>query len=101
MANSYMKGQRIRCTGAFTDVATGGYVDPATVTFRTKDPSGDLLEHVYGVDPNVVKTATGRYRYDLLLNEAGDWWLRWEGTGSNETAQEWKVYVCPPADATW
>ena len=101
MANSYTKGQRIRCSGAFTDTASGAYVDPATVTFRTKDPSNNLSAHVYGVDPNVVKTATGRYRYDLLLDEAGDWWLRWEGTGSNETAQEWRVNCCESADANW
>ena len=101
MANSYLKGQRIRCTGTFRTVATGAYVDPATVTFRTKDPSNDLSAHVYSIDVNVIKTAVGHYRYDLLLNEAGDWHLRWEATGTHEGAQEWRVYCCPPADSTW
>ena len=82
-------------------MATGANVDPATITFRTKDPSHNLSAHVYGVDPDVVKTGTGQYRYDLLLDEAGDWWLRWEGTGSNETAYEWRVNCCDSAAATW
>lgn len=101
MANSYTKGTRIRCTATFTDVSTGSVVDPATVTFRTKPPTGGPFAYVYGVDPNVVKTAAGKYRYDLLLSIAGDWYLRWEGTGSNETATEWRVICCEPSHVTW
>ena len=101
MPNSYDKGQQIKCTGEFQDVATGAYVDPTTVTFRVKDPSNNLSAHVYGVDVNVLRTAAGKYRYDLLLDEAGDWWLRWEGTGSHAGAREWRVYCCPSAEALW
>lgn len=94
MANTYAKGQRIRCTAEFKDTTTNAYVDPLTVTFKAKSPGGGTTAYVYGVDPDVIKTATGRYRYDLLLDAAGDWWLRWEGTGSNETAREWRVVCC-------
>ena len=101
MANSYLKGQNIKVTGAFRNVDSGAYVDPTVVTFRTKDPSNNLSNHVYGVDPNVTKTAAGRYRYNLLLDEAGDWYLRWDSTGTHQGAQEWRVYCCPPAEPTW
>ena len=88
-------------SGAFKDVDSGAYVDPTTVTFRTKDPSGNLSAHDYGVDVNVTTPATGSYRYDLLLDEAGDWWLRWEGTGSPAGARQWRVHCCTPEDGTW
>jgi len=101
MANSYDKGQKIKVTGYFRNVDTGAYVDPTTVTFRTKDPSGNLSAHVYGVDPNVTKTAIGKYRYDLLLDEVGTWWLRWDSTGTHEGAREWKVICCQSAEGTW
>jgi len=101
MANSYDKGQKIKCTGYFRNVDTGAYVDPATVTFRTKDPSGNLSAHVYLIDPNVTKTAVGKYRYDLLLDEVGTWWLRWDSTGTHEGAREWKVICCKSAEGTW
>ena len=101
MANSYMKGQRIKVTGTFKDVDSGAYVDPLVVTFRTRSPSGTLANHVYGVDVNVLRTAAGRYRYDLLLDEAGDWWLRWDSSGSHEGANEWRVLCCAPASPIW
>ena len=101
MANSYVKGQQIKCTGFFQNVDSGAYVDPATVTFRTKDPSGNISAHVYGVDVNVTRTATGKYRYDLTIDEAGDWWLRWDSGGTHVGAQEWRVLCCASADPTW
>ena len=55
MANSYMKGQKIKVTGTFTDVDTGAFVDPTVVTFRTRSPSNVVVAHVYGVDPNVLR----------------------------------------------
>lgn len=101
MANSYFEGQKIKCTGFFRNVDTGAYVDPAVVTFRTKDPSNNLSAHQFGVDPNVTKTAIGKYRYDLLLDEGGTWYLRWDSTGTHEGATEWKVICCESVESTW
>ena len=94
--NTYNEGQRIKCTGTFTNVDTGAVVDPATVRFRAISearPTIVEINAVYGVDPNVVKVSTGYYRYDLLLNRHDTWWYGFIGEGSHEGASWRKVWA--------
>ena len=101
MANSYLKGQMIKCSVVFKDNATGAYVDPTTVTFRELDPSRNAANHVYGVDVNVIKSSTGNYYYNLTLDEAGTWYYRWDCTGTYVGAAEARVECCAPAYSAW
>lgn len=82
MANSYDKNQNVRCTVVIQDVDSGAYVDPTTVTFYTIDPNGTVTTYVYGVDPEVIKDSVGHYHADVTLDVSGDWYYRWEGTGT-------------------
>ncbi|GMV19480.1 MAG: hypothetical protein AMXMBFR56_77040 [Polyangiaceae bacterium] len=67
--------------------------DPTTVTLLLKTPAGVETSHVFGVDGNVVKTATGAYHYDLTLTEAGIYAWRWVGTGAVVCAEEGTIPV--------
>lgn len=93
MAGSYDIGDRVHVTAAFTvsSVAT----DPTTVVFKYKDPSGTITTLTYGIDPEIVRSAEGNYYVDLDVDEQGDWWYRWAGTGAVVAAQEVKFYVQP------
>lgn len=98
MANSYTIGQQINCTVVFTDVATGAYVDPTNIRFWERDPSGNVTNHVYLVDMNVVRDSLGHYHYNLLLDEAGTWYYGWIGTGSHAASGFNRVEACALPD---
>ena len=77
MANLYELGKVVRCSISFTQAGAG--VDPTTVTFTFKDPSGNRIAYVNGVDAQCVKDSTGNYHVDLTTDEAGRWEYRFEG----------------------
>ena len=95
MANTYGIGNGIRVSVKYRAVQTGAYVDPGTVTVLIKDPSLNVTTWVYGVDPEVQKTATGLYFTVVDADEAGLWEYRWEGTGANQAASEGSFTVVP------
>jgi hypothetical protein len=101
MAHSYLKGQAIICTVVFRDGETEAYVDPTVVTFRELDPSNNVVNHVFGVDVNVIQDSTGHYHYVLTLDEAGEWHYRWDCSGTYVGAAEAVVSVCAAAHVTW
>jgi hypothetical protein len=80
-------GDAARCRATFLDDA-GNPVDPSTVQFQVKDPSANIDDFVYGVDPEVVKDGTGLYLVDVPLDEAGIWYYRWSCTGDVQAAEE-------------
>ncbi len=42
---------------------------------------------------DVTRTGTGEYYYDLLITEAGDYYYRYEGSGSVTAAAEALFHV--------
>lgn len=84
MANAYDIGDVIRVTGTFTD-ADGTAIDPDTITCKVKDPSGNIASYTYA-DSEVTRSDTGVYYVDVTIDEAGDWWYRFESTGTGKTA---------------
>lgn len=85
--NTYDVGDNIRCVGTFTQ-SDGTAIDPSTVTFKHKDPSGNVTTLVYGVDVEVVKSATGIYYIDIDIDESGRWNWRVASTGTGQAAGE-------------
>ncbi len=78
--NNYDIGDKVRSTGTFvnsSDVNT----DPTTITFKLKDPSGNITTFIYLTDAEVVKSGTGVYYFDNILDEEGVYHYRFEGTG--------------------
>jgi hypothetical protein len=94
--NTYSEGQRIMCTGTFTDLDSGSLVDPTTVRFQAisgPNPTIVQINAVYLVDPNVVRVSLGVYRYDLMLNRHGKWRYGFMGEGSHDGASWRRVYA--------
>lgn len=60
----------------------GDDVDPATVTFRLRSPCGVESTYVYGSDSEVTKSSVGDYAAEIVPDEAGRWFYRWQTTGS-------------------
>lgn len=87
MANTYQKGDLVRCSAAFTNSA-GSAVDPAAVRCQYKDPSGNTTSLLYGTDAALVKDSTGNYHADVDADEAGKWYYRFYSTGSGQAADE-------------
>jgi len=94
--NRYSVGAGIRVDAAFHD-RDGAAVDPATVVFKVLDSTGSEVEYVYGDDEEVVKESTGNYYLVFVVDRAGYWHYRVEGTGTNPNpaVKEGRVYVNP------
>lgn len=85
-ANVYAKDGLVRISSAFTTSNT--YTDPSTVKCYYKDPNGVVTTLTYGVDGALVKDAVGRYHVDISATIAGNYWYRFEATGSLIAANE-------------
>lgn len=81
-------GTRVLINASFTN-ASGALFDPATLSFSishvsTVNGAVTLQTYVYPTDAQIVRTATGKYYFALLLTEAGKWLWRWQSTATNE-----------------
>jgi hypothetical protein len=81
-------GTRVLINATFTNTA-GALFDPAALSFALSHVSAvtgivTLQTYVYPTDAQIVRTATGKYYFALLLTEAGSWLYRWSSTALNE-----------------
>ena len=85
---TYDVGDKIRCSVRFATIA-GVDTDPTAVVFKWLDPSGNAASDTYG-DPGslVVRDSAGNYHRDVSIDEEGQWFYRWEGTGAIQGAGE-------------
>lgn len=64
---------------------TGALNDPGTLKFITRNPAGVETVYVYSVAPEVSKTATGTYVFQMpqiVAGQNGTWSLRANGSVS-------------------
>ena len=94
--NYYEKGDLVRASGAFTNVL-GEALDPTTVIFQFKDPTGSTTSYTYGAASQVVKDSTGNYHVDVDASAVGTWYYRFYSTGTGQAADEGKFIVEPSA----
>lgn len=87
MNETFRIGQLIELAGEIRNLA-GALADPTTVTFRIREPDGTLTAKIHGTDPELEKTATGRYRIEWPATMNGVHWYRFEGTGAVQAAEE-------------
>lgn len=77
----------------------GTPTDPTTITLRVKQPDGTVT--VYGpYDGNtggsgIIRESAGVYTPAIVLDDAGYWFARWEGTGAAAGAVEHQAIVDP------
>lgn len=86
MANVYAKDSLVRVSSEFTVSSVD--TDPTTVKCFYKDPNNVVTTLVYGTDAALVKDSTGKYHVDIQASIAGNWWYRFEATGSVVAANE-------------
>jgi hypothetical protein len=91
VVNTYDVGQEVRFSVTFAVDSTP--TDPTAIIFRTQDPSGNTTTYTFGVGVVIVKDDTGDYHADIILDEEGGWYYRWEGTGAVDAAKEFYCEV--------
>ena len=94
MAVHFDKGDEIRVQTTFSD-SDGNATDPAAVYFKFTDPSGNTATYTYGVDAELVKSATGIYYVDIDCDESGSWRWRFYSIGSGQATDEGYFIVEP------
>lgn len=80
-------GDEVRIEGVFKNLDRIK-VDPTTVTFKVKDPAGNVTTKVYGTDVEIVKDGLGTFHMDIAANLQGWWYYRIFSTGSGKAAAE-------------
>jgi len=85
MANVYDKNDKVRLTARFT--VSGVLTDPTTVTLKIRNLLGVTSTYTYAL-AQITKSAVGVYYKDISLDRSGEWFYRWEGTGTVEAANE-------------
>jgi hypothetical protein len=78
-----------RISAVFTVGATE--TNPTVTTVRVRTPAGVETSYVYGTDAEVIRTATGRFYFDLTGTETGEYLVRFTGTGTVVAADSEKV----------
>ena len=84
--NIYAKNSLVRVSADFT-LATID-TDPSTIKCYYKDPTGTITTLVYGTDGALVKDSAGKYHVDISAATSGNWYYRFEGTGTVTAANE-------------
>jgi len=94
MANIYDLGDLVQLKGNFTSGSV--YVDPSIIELRIRNPLGAYSSYTYASGA-VKKSTTGRYYMDLFVNDEGQWWYRFYGSGTVIAADE-NYFVVEPSE---
>lgn len=65
--------------------------NPTAVTAEVYDGDGTATTYTYGTDAELTRPSTGVYRLELELDPAGEWIIRFNGTGTAAGSQEVKI----------
>lgn len=87
---AYDVGDIVRISAAFT--VGGAATDPTTITLKVKTPAGVIATYTYAA-AQITRDSAGNYHKDITIDAAGDWWFRWESTGTAQAAEEGVVPI--------
>lgn len=85
-------GDRRKLTCKIRD-ESGELTDPDVLTFRMREPGGQVTEYTFGSDPAVVREGTGVFHVYWDCAKNGWHRYRWEATGLLAAAEEAKFFV--------
>lgn len=91
----YDIGDDVRCRASFTDFETGDAVDPVTVIFTVKPPTGSNIvgEYPGPTTPQPARVGTGVYYLDVDATMQGAWHWDVYGTGAAKAAGQDTFHV--------
>jgi hypothetical protein len=78
--DSVLAGTTVRSSASFTNIA-GAAADPPTVIVTWLHPDGTTEAFTYGTNAEVVRDSIGHFHCDLLVEDLGQWAVRWDGVG--------------------
>ena len=90
--SSFDVGDLIRITANVIDLANDP-IDPSGFKLYIKRPNAVITTLIFNTDPEIVKDTVGQYHIDLSVDLAGLWYVRWEATGTGQSAEEDSFYV--------
>ena len=90
--NHYDKGDLVAVEAVFTD-RNDALIDPTAVSFKIKDPNGNITTYVFGTDAELVRDSLGKYHVDVSPGIDGTWQYRYESTGTGQAAEEGQFQV--------
>lgn len=90
--NVYQKGDLVRVTGVFKDIA-GTLIDPSTVQLKVTKPDGTTTTYAFNGSPAVSKDSTGNYHVDASIDQVGRWYYTWISTGTGQAAENGEFMV--------
>lgn len=90
--NIYELGNTIRLKVTFTNDA-GVPVDPTAVVLRIIPPDQVEQTKHYPTPTDITRLSTGIYIYDLVDNEVGNYFYRFEGSGDWSSAADGQFKV--------
>lgn len=85
---TYDVGDRVQLTATLTD-DDGVLTDPTAVTVTIRKPDGTASSST------PTKDSTGVYSKDVDIDQHGNWFYRFAGTGALVVAEEGEFYVRP------
>lgn len=88
--NEYHVGTAVRMTGTFKNDA-GVPTDPSAITLRIEPPTGAVIVKTHPAD--LTRVSAGVYRYDHIVDKAGQWKYRYEGTAPVPATNEEHFWV--------
>ena len=83
--NYYDIDQMVRFSALFK--VAGVPTDPTTIILKLKNLSDVVIPYTYALG-ELTKSGTGAYYKDVKLNKIGEWFYRFEGTGTVEAVEE-------------
>lgn len=94
MLDEYDLGAAVTVQATFRKRVTGvlTLTTPTTTTLRFKDPSGNTTTVANAA---LTTVSTGVKSYDIVTDEAGDWWYEFTGAGNMDAVKEGMFRVKP------
>lgn len=94
--NEFTSGQGVEFRVTFTDTASGSLVDPPTVAFRLRPPSGVDVD-VTLAGGGVTRESLGTFYTRVKLVDVGVWGYHWVAGGTLDAVRAgWVRVVADP-----
>lgn len=84
MSNTYDLETLVEMFTLFTGLDGVTPIDPDTVLLYVRTPDGIITEYTSATTPAVTHTGTGAYNLQLVVDQAGPWIYKFQGTGDVE-----------------
>jgi hypothetical protein len=91
MSTKYIQGVTVNVTAEFRTF-NGVLVDPTDVILKYKTPTDIVITRKYSLN-EITKVSQGVYETYVLLDLAGKYIFRWEGSGNSGSIDETIINV--------